>query len=562
MRNSKLLMFMIFILLNISLKAQIVLSEVMFDPDTLEWYCEYVEIYNNSDVAVNLDGWSIGTSEDADQIITAYEGGEILLQPGMYGLILDQGYFEHNLNVYQLPDSNFILLKISDASFGSGGLSNSREDTVLLVNPELQVVQQYQYSIDNESGYSDEKIDLAGSNYEPNWENSLCLRGTPGYKNSVSIPEFNLKVGKLEMRDRICSAYIYNTGSNSISQNLTIQLYIDLNFNSILNDSDSLLATNEFLVELEPFDSTLVTFEAECNFFGNWFGWINMDLNDEYEEDNINSGNLSFNFTFGAIILNELMIKPDEYGEWIELHNSTDSFVSLHGLKMIDSRDTVLLVNLFILPESYLILCQNEEWVTTLQNSGSNATKISWLTLNNSTDHFKILDSSNSIIDEAFYDVDEMNIDMIDGYSLERIKPLYSGRDIWNWALCVDVAGHTAGMKNSVLFKNIDRKKKLSISPNPFSPDGDGYDEVCQIALQTNFELMNALVKVFSLDGKMVKKWNLSQIPGNYILVWDGKDNNGIKQPLGLYIVYAEMINRQNGKKIKEKKSLVIAYKK
>ncbi|MCK5076234.1 MAG: lamin tail domain-containing protein, partial [Calditrichia bacterium] len=318
--------------------GQIVLSEIMYDPDTLEYYCEFIEIYNDSEMAVDLQGWFIGTPADTDFIVPAVEGSSIILQPGMYGLILDSGYFTHGLSVYQLPDTNYLLLTIDDGGFGISGLSNSREDTVLLINSDMETVQLYQYLLNNDPGYSDEKIDFQGSNEISNWANSLSFRGTPGYKNSVSIADFNIKIENPEIVNGKCRIKVLNNGLNAIAQNIIFQLFIDLDFNSEFNQNDSLFIENEFFIELESNDSTLIELDGDLNFYGNWYGRIIANISDENPADNFSSGYLNFPILSGALVINELMISPLEYGEWIEIYNSTSNIISLHNLQLLDSR--------------------------------------------------------------------------------------------------------------------------------------------------------------------------------------------------------------------------------
>ena len=40
--------------------AQMVISEVMFDPEGSEFYDEFIELQNIGDIAVDLDGWRVG----------------------------------------------------------------------------------------------------------------------------------------------------------------------------------------------------------------------------------------------------------------------------------------------------------------------------------------------------------------------------------------------------------------------------------------------------------------------------------------------------------------------
>lgn len=163
--------------------AEIVLTEVMFDPSGSERYDEFVELYNVGPDTVDLEGWMVGDAEELDRIVQL-EGGT-LLPPGKFALILDSGYRGSSTTYDPLPP-DALLLTIDDASFGKGGWSNSSPEPVRLVDPEGREVARYTYSLGNPPGYSDEKVELDGGDSPENWRDSVVELGTPGLPNSVS----------------------------------------------------------------------------------------------------------------------------------------------------------------------------------------------------------------------------------------------------------------------------------------------------------------------------------------------------------------------------------------
>ncbi len=52
-----------------------------------------------------------------------------------------------------------------------------------------------------------------------------------------------------------------------------------------------------------------------------------------------------------------------------------------------------------------------------------------------------------------------------------------------NWSSCVSGFGATPGQDNSIDVKNVVSKAKLEITPNPFSPDNDGFEDFSFINL-------------------------------------------------------------------------------
>ncbi|MFQ5583925.1 MAG: lamin tail domain-containing protein, partial [Calditrichia bacterium] len=214
--------------------AQIILTEVMFDADTLENYNEFIEIYNNGTVHIDLNGWLVGDSAEQDLLLDA--GNGLLLQPQQYGLILDPGYFENSTIYDGLIPPGALVLTIEDASFGSFGLSNSNAEPVILINSTGDTVQRYVYSLNNDPGYSDEKIILSPDNSPGNWGNSLSFRGTPGDKNSISPKEIDLSLEEFHFitenflvgESPAFEVVVKNPGQQTVVQ-FQFHTFIDLN---------------------------------------------------------------------------------------------------------------------------------------------------------------------------------------------------------------------------------------------------------------------------------------------------------------------------------------------
>lgn len=173
--------------------SQVILSEVMFDPTGADYYDEFIEIFNLSySDTVDLTGWKVSDGSDADRIMPVQQGLRLL--PRQFGLILDSGYFGNSTRYDPLIPSAALILTLDDAAFGSNGLTNTVSRPIILISSSNDTVAYYVYSIDNQPGYSDEKINLAGPDSPENWANSKILHGTPGGPNSVSQIGYNIKV--------------------------------------------------------------------------------------------------------------------------------------------------------------------------------------------------------------------------------------------------------------------------------------------------------------------------------------------------------------------------------
>ena len=159
------------------------LTEVMFN--TLSGAnSEFVEIFNLSDAeSIDLQNFKIQyQTSNADLIIATDEG--TILQPKQYAIIFE-GDYDIAAGIYNgLVPEEALVLKITDNTFG-GGMSNSEDRTVRILNAADDTLDAYTYSSNNSSSISDEKIFLSKDNTPANWSNSIIVNGTPGYRNSV-----------------------------------------------------------------------------------------------------------------------------------------------------------------------------------------------------------------------------------------------------------------------------------------------------------------------------------------------------------------------------------------
>ena len=76
-----------------SYAADMVISEIMFNPSGDENAREYVEVFNCSSDDISLEGFIIGDGEGFDQLVVG-TGDGWLVPAGSYALILDPDYIE------------------------------------------------------------------------------------------------------------------------------------------------------------------------------------------------------------------------------------------------------------------------------------------------------------------------------------------------------------------------------------------------------------------------------------------------------------------------------------
>jgi len=131
-----------------------------------------------------------------------------------------------------------------------------------------------------------------------------------------------------------------------------------------------------------------------------------------------------------------------------------------------------------------------------------------------------------------------------------------------NWHSAASTVGYgTPAYKNSQFSEpNVDNE--ITLSPQVFSPDEDGYNDVLNIAYQFNEAGFTANIKIFDAQGRevrnLIRNGLLSQ---SGAFTWDGITDRGEKARVGSYIVFVEVFNLDGTVK-RFKKVCVVAARK
>ncbi|HQY21908.1 MAG TPA: gliding motility-associated C-terminal domain-containing protein, partial [Ignavibacteria bacterium] len=108
----------------------------------------------------------------------------------------------------------------------------------------------------------------------------------------------------------------------------------------------------------------------------------------------------------------------------------------------------------------------------------------------------------------------------------------------------------------------IQSESKVNISPNPFSPDGDGHEDFTVINFNLNVKIAQIRVKVYDIKGRIVRTLMDNSISGNNgEIIFNGLDDKEQKLRTGIYILLIEVIDETGGTSDNLKVPLVIATK-
>ena len=159
-------------------------------------------------------------------------------------------------------------------------------------------------------------------------------------------------------------------------------------------------------------------------------------------------------------------------------------------------------------------------------------------------------DLKQNVIDSVWYSDKWHNKNILNtkNKSLERINPGLNGNDQFNWSTCVNPDGATPGKQNSVFTNNANKEAKISVSPNPFSPDNDGFEDFTLINYNITQKLAQMRVKIFDSKGRLVRTLiNNQSGASSGSIVFDGLDDEGRALRIGIYIIFVEALNDNSG---------------
>jgi hypothetical protein len=281
-----------------------------------------------------------------------------------------------------------------------------------------------------------------------------------------------------------------------------------------------------------------------------------------------------------AIVVNEIMFEPLQgQNEWIEFYHRGSAPIDIARWKFSD-RPTASGTNSFLITNNSTVIQPGDFVIvaadSTIFNqfsylaSPSQSThlfilnRVSGFGLNNDGDDVVLRDPLGRTIDSVSYSASWHHPDISDtkGRSLERINPDLESNDHRNWSTSPNAAGGTPGRPNGIYTTVLPTSASVSAHPNPFSPDGDGFEDFCVISY--NLPLTTAIIRIsiFDIKGRMLRTLADCELSGSHgEVIWDGLDNSKQRVRIGVYVVFLEGIDGQGGILATDKTIVVVATK-
>ena len=541
-------------LLNYTLIAQendIVINEIMADPSPgialPEW--EYIELYNTSFDSININKWKIivGKKELSfdDDIVIQSDGYLILC---------------HNDAVEELSSYGNCY------GFSSFQITNSGSN-ISLIDENDRLISSVDFDISwhsatykKDGGWSLEQIDVfnpcAG---KKNWGSSIDKNGgSPGTMNSIAGE--NVIPPKL---DHITPSS-YNEIEVFFNQNMDIES-LQRNENYIITE----LNLYPEKIETIKYKNDYVKLTFDHIFEDGELYTLNINnvnnCNDIPPEKKISARfGMPTEVSYNDIIINEILFHPISPGvEYLELYNRSDKVIDLKEImfgtikkSFPNPADTTLkeicTESRIMLPHSYIVLSTDNEIVRyqyEVDNNDNYLDVESFPSLPNEEGHVLICDKSRTIIDEMKYS-DKIHYELLSvtqGVSLERISTENPSLDEDNWhSASFNFNYGTPGYRNSMaqnINVNTDENETIII-PEIFSPNGDGYNDICSICYNLDNNGYSLNIKIFNSDGLLIRNLhNNSLVNHEGVVFWNGYDDNNRCASSGIYIIQTEIFN-------------------
>jgi hypothetical protein len=281
-----------------------------------------------------------------------------------------------------------------------------------------------------------------------------------------------------------------------------------------------------------------------------------------------------------AVVINEIMYDPlAGQNEWIELYHRGSTPIDIARWKISDqptaSGSTTITISnspAVMQPGDFVVVAADSTILSRFRYLGLSVSGVrlfilnrsSGLGLNNDGDDVILRDATGRTIDSVSFSPDWHHPDLTDakGRSLERVNPEIGSNDRRNWSSSPDPTGGTPGKTNGIYATSTPPAASVSINPNPFSPDGDGFEDFCIIRYNLPLTTSVIRISIFDIKGRLVRSLANGELSGPQgEIVWDGLDDTRQRVRIGPYVVLIESVDGQAGVLATAKAVAVVAAK-
>ena len=518
----------------------IIITEIFADPDPKVGLpeAEFIEVYNRSEHAVDINGWIFS---DGNSVATL--PSRIIL-PNQYWVICSTSnatLFSSSINT--LGAANFPTLN-------NGGESLTLKTKEGLLMDSVNYTLAWYRDVDKQNGgWSLELIDLNNPcGEEDNWTASENESGgTPGKVNSVNANKPDLTGPRLLSVSAIKPNELLLRFDEKLENSLsgvafTITPNVDLtaSFTSpALREIRLVLLQDLALRELYQIEVTNLR-DCTGNFIDGNFNQLTFALPEPAEE--------------GDVRINEILFNPRPGGvDFVEIINVTSKYINLKNWTLanreegnITNQKLITQSDFILPPQQYLVITSNESIIKS-QYPGSYEKNLfsSSLPPLNDDEGSIVLISDESILLDFFEYKDDYHSPLLkddEGVSLERISLIDNTLNPENWKSANSSVGYaTPGYLNSnARPENSVDENTIIIEPEIFSPYVPGQD-FARISYRFDQSALAANIRVIDHQGRVIKEIaNNETLAYEGFFRWDGDRDDGSKARMGYYFVWFE----------------------
>ncbi|MDP1675711.1 MAG: lamin tail domain-containing protein [Bacteroidota bacterium] len=537
----------------------IVVNEIMYAPlgDMPEW----IELYNTGNTPISISRWKISDNGSTKTSITNFSA---LIGPHSYCTIAADSTF---INFFSTTVPVFV------APFSA--LNNITPDAVVVYDERGATMDSvyFKQSWGGLNGTSLQRFDFFGASSDSsNWK---IAAPNPGEENPSARKEIDVEVKNVSTSRTANGIQITTTIFNSGRQTanlLTIKFYHDKNNDSAAEQNE--LIDSSFIPTLNPLDSATTLFNWTVHIQGIQSIIVTAKTADDMQiANNSKLAIVKNNFIPQSLVINEIMYEPfSGKAEFVELFNRTADTVDIAEWKLMDqpsssgSRAIILLSDrsVKIPPSGFVLIASDSSIFTQFPSLAAQHVIVNTsLSLNNSGEDLVLADLTNTQIDSMRYSpLWHLKNTSPLGRSLERINPSILSNDSRNWSSSVSSVGATPAAANSIFTKSVIQNSLLNLSPNPFSPDNDGFEDFLSINYSLPANSATIRVRVYDVTGRLIRRLAQSEpSPSTGSIIWNGMDDDAHRVRIGMYIILFEALDNFGGTAKTMKDVAVVARK-
>ena len=272
--------------------------------------------------------------------------------------------------------------------------------------------------------------------------------------------------------------------------------------------------------------------------------------------------------SINELILSEVLFNPyTDSEDFIELYNTSDNYIQLQNIVLsnIDNGQRISVNSDYVIaPKSYIAFTEDVEGVKSIYKTPADAEIVNndLPSLNNDDGIVAIYNENNELLDSFGYneDIQYALLDDVEGVSLEKLNLKAFDNSNSNWhSASRDVNYATPGYRNSNSITNIDISEEFQLEKKVFSPDGDSKDDLLILIYNLPQSGYVANISIYSAEGYLVKNLTKNELLGTEgVITWDGTNNDGIIEKMGIYIIVGDVFDTTGSKK-RLKKDCVLA---